>query len=139
MGPRDPFSGMALVLADTSTDIIKGIDEVTSIRKLLLDSSPSALPNGVKKLDRFEMAKLTLRGIGRLSSATARLPLHLAFAFCQGAHNLPILWGDNDVRRIEPVENLPSGFRAAGKVWDPLVCSVFLFANSLLGGSFWNI
>jgi hypothetical protein len=32
IGLRGPFSEMALVLADTSTDSIKGIDEMASIK-----------------------------------------------------------------------------------------------------------
>lgn len=107
---------MALVLADTGTDLIKGIDEATSIRNWILGSRSSAAYSEDEILKKSEMGKMTLKGIGRLSFSTARLPLHLALAFCQGVHNLPSFWGDNNLRRIQPVENLSSGFLSAGKV-----------------------
>lgn len=58
----------------------------------------------------------SMKGIGKASVTAVRAPIDVAFAFTQGLHNAPKLWGDPYVELPETVEGIPTGLTAASKV-----------------------
>ncbi|KAF7527637.1 hypothetical protein PCG10_002601 [Penicillium crustosum] len=57
-----------------------------------------------------------MKGIGKASVTAVRAPIDVAFAFTQGLHNAPKLWGDPYVELPETVEGIPTGLTAASKI-----------------------
>ncbi|KAJ6107264.1 hypothetical protein N7523_008587 [Penicillium sp. IBT 18751x] len=126
VGPRDPFSGMALSLIDSTSEIGKGLNNfgasteelfrLTFEKQSVASSKSSALASG-------------LQGIGKASVNVVRAPVDLVFAFTQGLHNAPKLWGDHNVELPETIEGLQSGLTAASK---ELVFGVYNGLSSLI-------
>jgi hypothetical protein len=58
----------------------------------------------------------SMEGIGKASINVVRAPIDISFAFTQGLHNAPKLWGDHHVELPETIEGIPTGLTAASKV-----------------------
>lgn len=113
VGPRDPFSGMALSLIDSTSEISKGLNNFGSSTEELFRLTFEKRPESSGKRSAFASS---LKGIGKASINVVRAPVDLAFAFTQGLHNAPKLWGDHNVVLPETIEGIPSGVTAASKV-----------------------
>ena len=58
----------------------------------------------------------SMKGLTRIATATAKLPMEMLLATAQGLHNAPKLYGDRTVRQMPKVTGVRSGVKAAGKV-----------------------
>jgi hypothetical protein len=51
-----------------------------------------------------------------LVGAGLKAPVDITYNMARGFHNLPRLYGDRTVRRLDPITGARSGMKAAGKV-----------------------
>lgn len=113
IGPRDPFSGMAFAFIDSTAEIGQGLKDIgASTRELFtLTFEKRSICSG--KRSAFAA---TFKGIGRVSTNVVRAPIDIAFAFTQGLHNAPKIWGDRNVELPETIEGVSSGIKIGSKV-----------------------
>lgn len=57
----------------------------------------------------------TSKGLGRIVTSAAKIPMDISVGLTQGFHNFPKLWGDDTVRPQEKVNDFKSGVMAVGK------------------------
>ncbi|GAB7344203.1 hypothetical protein MBLNU457_2094t1 [Dothideomycetes sp. NU457] len=65
--------------------------------------------------DHLGIAIGTGKGVGRVIGAGVKSPMDFTYALAKGFRNAPKLYGDETVRKSEPVTNFKSGLKAAGK------------------------
>ena len=65
--------------------------------------------------DHLGVALGTGKGVGRVIGAGVKSPMDFTYALAKGFRNAPKLYGDDTVRKSEPVTDFKSGLRAAGK------------------------
>jgi hypothetical protein len=58
----------------------------------------------------------SIMSIGKITINVARIPIGIAFAFTQGLHNAPKLWGDRNVEPSESIDGISSGIKIGAKV-----------------------
>ncbi|KAJ5623679.1 hypothetical protein N7490_012284 [Penicillium lividum] len=113
IGPRDPFSGMAFAFIDSAAEIGGGLSHFGVSTQELFRSifQKRSLHSGKRSAFASSM-----EGIGKASVNVVRAPIDIAFAFTQGLHNAPKLWGDHHVELPENVEGISTGLTGGGKV-----------------------
>ncbi|GAM35041.1 hypothetical protein TCE0_015r03036 [Talaromyces pinophilus] len=57
----------------------------------------------------------TSKGLGRIVTSAAKIPMEISVGLTRGFHNFPKLWGDDTVRPQEKVSDFKSGVMAVGK------------------------
>jgi len=65
--------------------------------------------------DHLGVALGTGKGVGRVIGAGVKSPMDFTYALAKGFRNAPKLYGDDTVRKAEPVTDFKSGLKAAGK------------------------
>ncbi|KAJ5403043.1 uncharacterized protein N7487_008939 [Penicillium crustosum] len=113
IGPRDPFSGMAFAFIDSAAEIGGGLSHFGASAQELFRS---IFEKGSIHSGKRSAFASSMKGIGKASVTAVRAPIDVAFAFTQGLHNAPKLWGDPYVELPETVEGIPTGLTAASKV-----------------------
>ena len=78
--------------------------------------TPHSAENEEAGEDRPATTSRSMKGLTRIATATAKLPMDMLLATAQGLHNAPKLYGDRTVREMPKVTGVRSGFKAAGKV-----------------------
>ncbi|KAJ5134768.1 hypothetical protein N7526_006133 [Penicillium atrosanguineum] len=126
IGPRDPFSGMAFAFIDSTSEIGGGLNHFGASTKELFRLT---LEKPFVHSGKRSAFASSLKGIGKASVNVVRTPVDIAYAFTQGLHNAPKLWGDHHVELPETIEGIPSGLTAAGK---ELVFGVYNGVSSLI-------
>jgi hypothetical protein len=113
IGPSDPFSGMACAFIDSATAIGHGLGDfggsTQELFKLIFEKQSTC--SGKKSA--FATGIMSIR---KITINVARIPIGIGFAFTQGLHNAPKLWGDCDVEPSEPIEGISSGIKIGAKV-----------------------
>ncbi|KAJ5298272.1 uncharacterized protein N7443_006392 [Penicillium atrosanguineum] len=112
VGPRNPVTGIALAIFDSTGSAIKGCGEIGS-------SMSWNFEKATREEDvhfRDSRAGTFVKGFCRASSSLVRAPVHMGMAFTQGLHNSPRIWGDNAIRPLETVQDFPSGLKTGGKL-----------------------
>lgn len=83
------------------------------------DASPSSRPRSPSGPSDFaqhlDTALHTGKGVSRIVGAGFKSPMDFTLGLAQGFHNAPRLYGDETVRKKEPVTDFKSGVRAATK------------------------
>lgn len=65
--------------------------------------------------DHLGIAIGTGKGVSRVIGAGVKSPMDFTYALAKGFRNAPKLYGDDTVRKSEPVTDFKSGLKAAGK------------------------
>ena len=80
------------------------------------DGNPKTEENKKESEGRPLGTSRSIKGLTRIASATAKLPMDLTLAVAEGLHNAPKIYGDRTVRQMPKVTGMGSGVKAAGKV-----------------------
>jgi hypothetical protein len=126
IGPRDPFSGMAFAFIDSAAEISGGLGHFGASTQELFRS---IFEKGSVHSGKRSAFASSMEGIGKASINVVRAPIDISFAFTQGLHNAPKLWGDHHVELPETIEGIPTGLTAASK---ELVFGVYNGFHSLI-------
>jgi hypothetical protein len=74
-------------------------------------------PEGEKASDKaVEFALDPEKGITGMVGAGLKAPVDITYNMARGFHNLPKMYGDRTVRRLDPITDARSGMKVAGKV-----------------------
>ena len=108
----DTLQPRSTSLADALKGQLKDAQKRSSSQGRSGPSSPSATG---EKPDYMDTAMGTGKGVHKILSAGFKSPMDFTMALSKGFHNAPKLYGDETVRKSEPVSDLRTGLRAAGK------------------------
>lgn len=124
-GPSDPLSGcLSAVMGTVGTVMLRVADYPLIIGSVL---SP---PPGTKASSNIaEFACDGEKGVTGVIGATLKAPVDVTYNMARGFHNLPKMYGDRMVRRLDPITGARSGMKAAGKVCFRFFCSLWVWGR----------